>query len=176
MNSHTFYPSKRRDNSMELISVRLSQFPDFHVISPSWRMRSSQIPVIAVFRHGFLRGVDALTHSSHLSEGPLLGPDLGPGKAPLLPALVSLLHGLPWQVSLAFLSHFAVLNTHLCCAATACPWCAPQAAADPHAKEDTEEPARSENIRSSWKTRLCELGLRHACRLVPRARVLVDLP
>lgn len=52
----------------------------------------------------------------------------------------------------------------------------PTGSSGSHAKEDTEEPARSENIRSSWKTRLCELGLRHACRLVSRARVLVDLP
>lgn len=116
----------------------------------------------AVFCHG-LQGADALTPlSSHLSEGPLFGPALGPGWAPLLPALVSLLHGLPCQVSLAFLSYSAILNTHLCCAAAACPWCSPQAAADPHAMEDTEEPSRPENIQSLRKTRFCELGLRRA--------------
>ena len=42
--------------------------------------------------------------------------------------------------------------------------------------EDTEKPARPENIRSLRKTRFYELGLRCACKLVSRARVLVDLP
>lgn len=138
---------------MGLISARLSQFLDFHVRSPSWRRRSSR------FRS--LLSIYLSPPSSHLSEGPLLGSDLGPGRASLLPALVSLLCGLLCQVPLAFLSYSAVLNTHPCCAVTPCPWCAQRAAVEPHAKED---------IQGSQKTRLCELGLGRARRLVSRPR------
>lgn len=57
---------------MELISAPLSQFPDSHVISPTWRMRSSQILVIAGFCHG-LQGVDALLFSHTYLKALCLG-------------------------------------------------------------------------------------------------------
>lgn len=163
---------------MGLISARLFPFPDFHGRSPSWRVRSSRFWSLlsSVVSSCLLQGAPALPPSSHLSEGPLLGPALGPGRAPLLPALVSLLRGLLCQVSLAFLSYSAVLNTRPCCAATACPWCAPRAAAEPHAEEGTEGPARPESIRGSQKTRFCELGLGRARAGRPRGPVSADRP
>lgn len=153
---------------MGLISARLFPFPDFHGRSPSWRVRSSRFWSLlsSVVSSCLLQGAPALSPlSSLLSEGPLLGPDLGPGRAPLL-------RGLLCQISLAFLSYSVVLNTHPCCAATACPWCAPRAAAEPHAEEGASRP---ESIRGSQKTRLCELGLGRACRLASRP-VSADRP
>ena len=70
---------------MGLISARLFPFPDFHGRSPSWRVRSSRFWSLlsSVVSSCLLQGAPALSPSSHLSEGPLLGPDLGPGRAPL---------------------------------------------------------------------------------------------
>ena len=71
---------------MGLISARLFPFPDFHGRSPSWRVRSSRFWSLlsSVVSSCLLQGAPALSPpSSLLSEGPLLGPDLGPGRAPL---------------------------------------------------------------------------------------------